>query len=93
MARYTYYCVGYGLTLPVGNVYASGRIEVYDSESRERKVNEFHYWIPEEQEAEWRNFWDNLKTDYPLSIGQTGWESVEKEHKKILALDDAQKKK
>ncbi|HWY33451.1 MAG TPA: hypothetical protein VNX68_02320 [Nitrosopumilaceae archaeon] len=93
MARYTYYCVGYGLTLPVGNVYASGRIEVYDSESPERRINEFPYWIPLEQESEWRNFWDNLKTDYPLSIGQTGWESVEKEHEKIAALADAQKKK
>ncbi len=92
MARYSYNCVGYGLTLPVGNVYASGRIEVYDSESPERKINEFPYWIPLEQESEWRNFWDNLKTDYPLSIGLTGWESVEKEHEKLIALNDAQKK-
>lgn len=87
MARYTYCCVGYGLTKPVGDVYASGRIEVHDSESPESKINEYSYWIPLQQEAVWRNFWDNLKTDYPLSIGENGWSQVEKEHNTIRAKE------
>ena len=92
MARYRYCCVGYGIHLPVGGVYASGRIEVYDNQYQEPyPVNEFHYWIPLEQEAEWRNFWNNLNTDYPLSVGLTGWDEVEKEHSRIESLGAAQK--
>jgi len=68
--RYSYSTVGYGVFSLVGQVYDIGRIEVYDrKEGSGYSDFEFGYWVPHEQAAEFRDFWDNFETDFPIWIG------------------------
>ena len=69
MSRYSYSTTGYGVFSLMGEVYATGRIEVYDEkEWSGYAISEGNYWVPLNVEDTVRKFFRNLKTDEPILI-------------------------
>ena len=69
MSRYSYSTTGYGVFSLMGEVYATGRIEVYDErETSGYAISEGNYWVPLNVEDTVRKFFRNLKTDEPILI-------------------------
>lgn len=77
--RYHYSTTGYGVFSLMGVIYASGRIEIYDVEDDSGyAIDEGSYWIPLKDEEKFRDFFDELETDFPVRIKLGHYNECEK---------------
>jgi len=71
----------------MGEVYATGRIEVYDErETSGYPIHEGNYWIPLNVEDTVRKFFQNLKTDEPILIEIGHFSNCEKASAEKLGI-------